>query len=59
MKGTSDALVMAFSTDSSTATMPVTYHSLIKNVGLREKSASLARWWGPTLTMMEPLFTRQ
>src|SRR5262249_28069047 len=34
-------LVMAFSTDSSTATMPVTYECLRKNVGLREKSASM------------------
>jgi len=41
LKGTSDALFMAFSTDSSTATMPVTYDCLRKNVGLREESASL------------------
>ncbi|MBC7784947.1 MAG: dicarboxylate/amino acid:cation symporter [Burkholderiales bacterium] len=41
IRGTRDALVMAFSTASSTATMPVTYESLKKNVGLREKSASL------------------
>ncbi len=40
-KGMRDALVMAFSTDSSTATMPVTYESLVHRVGLREKSASL------------------
>lgn len=36
-----DALVMAFSTGSSTATMPVTYASLRERVGLREQSASL------------------
>ncbi|MEI6714239.1 MAG: dicarboxylate/amino acid:cation symporter [Verrucomicrobiota bacterium] len=39
--GTRDALVMAFSTGSSTATMPVTYECLWKRVGLRERSASL------------------
>lgn len=36
-----DALVMAFSTGSSTVTMPVTYECLHERVGLREKSASL------------------
>lgn len=36
-----DALVMAFSTSSSTVTMPVTFECLHKRVGLREKSASL------------------
>jgi DAACS family dicarboxylate/amino acid:cation (Na+ or H+) symporter len=36
-----DALVMAFSTSSSTITMPVTFELLRKRVGLREKSASL------------------
>jgi Na+/H+-dicarboxylate symporter len=41
IRGTRDALVMAFSTDSSTATMPVTYDRLRRNVGLRERSASL------------------
>ena len=39
--GTRDALAMAFSTASSTATMPVTYASLREKVGLREESASL------------------
>jgi Na+/H+-dicarboxylate symporter len=38
---TRDALVMAFSTASSTATMPVTYARLRERVGLREQSASL------------------
>jgi Na+/H+-dicarboxylate symporter len=41
LRGTRDALVMAFSTASSTATMPVTYERLKNNVGLRERSASL------------------
>jgi Na+/H+-dicarboxylate symporter len=41
IRGTRDALAMAFSTASSTATMPVTYGSLRKNVGLGEESASL------------------
>jgi len=41
LRGTRDALVMAFSTSSSTATMPVTYACLRENVGLREESASL------------------
>lgn len=36
-----DALVMAFSTDSSTATMPVTYACLKDKVGVREESASM------------------
>jgi len=39
--GVRDALVMAFSTGSSTATMPVTYARLRDPVGLREDSASL------------------
>jgi DAACS family dicarboxylate/amino acid:cation (Na+ or H+) symporter len=41
IRGTRDALAMAFSTASSTATMPVTYASLREKVGLREESASL------------------
>ena len=41
LRGTRDALVMAFSTASSTATMPVTYERLRFRVGLREQSASL------------------
>jgi Na+/H+-dicarboxylate symporter len=36
-----DPLVMAFSTASSTVTMPVTYDRLLHTVGLRERSASL------------------
>lgn len=41
LRGGRDALVMAFSTASSTATMPVTYTVLTDRVGLRERSASL------------------
>lgn len=41
LAGTRDALVMAFSTASSTVTMPVTYDRLRHRVGLRERSASL------------------
>jgi len=40
LRAVRDALVMAFSTASSTATMPVTY-SRLKNLGLREGSASM------------------
>lgn len=41
VRGVRDALVMAFSTGSSTATMPVTYACLTEKVGLREQSASM------------------
>jgi len=41
IRGTRDALVMAFSTASSTATMPVTYECLTKRVGLRDESARM------------------
>jgi Na+/H+-dicarboxylate symporter len=41
LQGGSDALITAFSTASSTATMPITFQSLIQKVGLRESSASL------------------
>lgn len=41
LKQMRDALVMAFSTDSSTATMPVTYACLREKVGVREESASM------------------
>jgi DAACS family dicarboxylate/amino acid:cation (Na+ or H+) symporter len=41
LRGMRDALVMAFSTGSSTATMPVTYTCLKEKVGLREESASM------------------
>jgi Na+/H+-dicarboxylate symporter len=41
IKGGSNALITAFSTASSTATMPITFEVLIEKVGLRESSASL------------------
>jgi DAACS family dicarboxylate/amino acid:cation (Na+ or H+) symporter len=41
LQGGSDALIAAFSTASSTATMPISFASLTKKVGLRESSASL------------------
>jgi Na+/H+-dicarboxylate symporter len=41
LQGGSDALTTAFSTASSTATMPITFDVLIHKVGLRESSASL------------------
>jgi Na+/H+-dicarboxylate symporter len=41
LRGTRDALLMAFSTGSSTVTMPVTFETLRLRVGLREESASL------------------
>ena len=41
LRGGRDALLMAFSTSSSTVTMPVTFDCLRNRVGLREESASL------------------
>jgi Na+/H+-dicarboxylate symporter len=41
LTGGSDALLTAFSTASSTATMPITFEALIQKIGLRESSASL------------------
>jgi DAACS family dicarboxylate/amino acid:cation (Na+ or H+) symporter len=41
IRGARDAFLMAFSTASSAATMPVTYASLRQRVGLRDESASL------------------
>ncbi|MDH5739577.1 MAG: dicarboxylate/amino acid:cation symporter [Nitrospira sp.] len=41
LRGGRDALVMAFSTASSTAMMPVTYAALKDRVGLRKQSASM------------------
>jgi Na+/H+-dicarboxylate symporter len=41
LRGMRDALVMAFSTASSTATMPVTYTCLTEKVGVPEESASM------------------
>lgn len=41
LAGGSDALLTAFSTASSTATMPITFRALQEKIGLRESSASL------------------
>ena len=41
LKGVRDALVMAFSTDSSTITMPVTYACLKDKLGVKEEAASM------------------
>ena len=41
LRGRRDALWMAFSTSSSTVTMPLTFECLRRRVGLREESASL------------------
>lgn len=41
LTGMRDAIMMAFSTDSSTAAMPVTYRCLKDNVGIREESARM------------------
>jgi Na+/H+-dicarboxylate symporter len=41
IQGGSDALITAFSTASSTATMPITLEVLTEKVGLRKSSASL------------------
>ena len=41
LRGVSPAIAVAFSTDSSTAAMPVNYECLREKVGLREKAASL------------------
>jgi len=41
LQGASDPLFTAFSTASSTATMPITFRALLDKIGLRESSASL------------------
>ena len=41
IRGTSDALFMAFSTASSTITMPVTYERLRERVGVSERSSGM------------------
>jgi DAACS family dicarboxylate/amino acid:cation (Na+ or H+) symporter len=46
LRGGRDALFMAFSTGSSTITMPVTFECLRRKVGLREKSATLGAYVG-------------
>ncbi|WP_345735022.1 dicarboxylate/amino acid:cation symporter [Prosthecobacter algae] len=46
LQGCRDALLTAFSTASSTCTMPITYTSLREKVGLREDSANLGAMVG-------------
>ena len=41
LRGGRDAFLMAFSTASSTATLPVTYECLRQKIGVSEKSATL------------------
>ena len=48
-KGGADALVMAFSTASSTATLPVTYECARRKIGLREANARLGTMVGGNL----------
>jgi Na+/H+-dicarboxylate symporter len=49
LTGGVDAFLTAFSTDSSVATMPITFRGLIENVGLRKSSASLGALVGSNL----------
>ena len=44
LSGNRDAFLTAFSTASSTVTMPITYEGLKSRVGLRERSAALGHW---------------
>src|SRR5262245_12898348 len=55
LRGTRDALAMAFSTASSTATMPVTYSCLREKVGLREEPASLGGLLSAAISTMTVL----
>jgi Na+/H+-dicarboxylate symporter len=48
LRGGSDALLMAFSTASSAATMPVTYTCMKERVGVSEESASMGVMVGGT-----------
>lgn len=67
VRGCRDALAMAFSTASSTATMPVTYECLVANVKVRESSANLGALVGANFNndgtalyeAMAALFTAQ
>ena len=59
LRGMRDALVMAFSTSSSTATMPVTYACLTEKVKIREESASMGALVGPTSTTTAPPSTKR
>jgi Na+/H+-dicarboxylate symporter len=49
LRGALDALTMAFSTASSTATLPVTYRCAVDKLGLREENARLGTMVGGNL----------
>lgn len=67
LKGGADALMTAFATASSTATMPITYTCLREKVGLREEPASMGALVGSNFNndgtalyeAMAPLFIAQ
>jgi Na+/H+-dicarboxylate symporter len=48
LRGSSDALLVAFSTASSAATLPVTFECVTEKIGVREESASLGVMVGGT-----------
>lgn len=48
LRGGADAFVLAFSSASSAATLPVTYECAVKKIGVREESASLGVMVGGT-----------
>ena len=48
LRGSVDALSLAFSTASSAATLPVTYAAMRENVGIREESAGMGIMVGGT-----------
>ena len=48
LRGSSDAFVMAFSTASSAATLPVTYRCAVENLGIRDHNANLGIMVGGT-----------
>ncbi len=49
LRGALDALTMAFSTASSTATLPVTYACAVEKIGLRDENARLGTMVGGNL----------
>ncbi len=67
LRGGRDAILTAFSTASSTASMPITYNSLKNKVGVRERSASMGALVGGNFNndgtalyeAMAPLFVAQ
>lgn len=55
----SQALLAAFSTASSAATLPVTMQSAIENAGVSMRSAESCSRWGPRSTWIVPPSTGQ